>query len=36
MPNDTVSMTEHWSLHKNPCDVDFNSDESIDKLLGKL
>ena len=36
MPNDTVSMTEHWSLHKKPCDVDFNSDESIDKLLGKL
>lgn len=35
-PNDTVSLTEHWSLHKKPCDVDFNSDESIDEMLGKL
>lgn len=35
-PNETVSLTEHWSMHKKPCDIDFNSDESIDNMLGKL
>lgn len=35
-PNETVSLTEHWSLHKKPCDVDFTSDESIDDMLNKL
>ena len=35
-PDETVSLTEHWSLHKKPCDTDFNSDESIDSLLAKL
>ena len=35
-PNETVSLTEHWSLHKKPCDTDFNSDESIDEMLNKL
>ncbi len=33
---ETVSLTEHWSLHKKPCDVDFNDDISIDNLLNKL
>lgn len=33
---ETVSLTEHWSLHKKPCDVDFNDDTSIDNLLNKL
>lgn len=35
-PNETVSLTEHWSLHKKPCEVDFTSDESIDEMLNKL
>lgn len=35
-PNETVSLTEHWSLHKKPCDVEFNNDESIDEMLNKL
>lgn len=34
--NETVSLTEHWSLHKKPCDVDFNDDNSIDNMLEKL
>ena len=34
--SETVSLTEHWSLHKKPCDVEFVSDESIDNLLSKL
>lgn len=34
--NETVSLTEHWSLHKKPCDVEFNNDQSIDNMLGKL
>lgn len=33
---ETVSLTEHWSLHKKPCDVDFSCDESIDKMLSKI
>lgn len=35
-PNETVSLTEHWSLHKKPCDVEFTSDELIDEMLNKL
>ncbi|MBR5472872.1 MAG: hypothetical protein IKU82_02665 [Clostridia bacterium] len=35
-PGDTISLTEHWSLLKKPCDVNFNSDTSIDEMLGKL
>lgn len=33
---ETLSLTEHWSLHKKPCEVDFTSDESIDRLLNNL
>lgn len=35
-PNETVSLTEHWSLHQKPCDVDFNNDCSIDEMISKL
>lgn len=35
-PNETVSLTECWSMHKKPCDVDFNNDNSIDDMLSKL
>ena len=35
-PNETVSLTEHWSLIKKPCDVDLNDDNSIDNLLQKI
>ncbi len=35
-PQETVSLTEHWSLHKKPCDIEFNNDESIDDLLSRL
>ncbi len=35
-PNETVSLTEHWSLHKKPCDVEFSNDESIERMLEKL
>lgn len=35
-PGETISLTEHWSLHKKPCDVEFNNDESIDEMLNKL
>ncbi len=35
-PNETVSLTEHWSLHKKPCGVEFNNDDSIDEMLNKL
>ena len=35
-PNETVALTEHWSLLKRPCDVDFKDDISIDKMLQKL
>ena len=33
---ETASLTEHWSLHKKPCEVDFNCDTSIDNLLAKI
>lgn len=33
---ETVSLTEHWSMHKKPCDVEFNNDNSIDEMLNKL
>ncbi len=35
-PNETVSLTENWSMHKKPCDVEFNSDNSIDDMLSKM
>lgn len=35
-PQETLSLTEHWSLHKKPCSVDFNDDKSIDNLISKL
>lgn len=35
-PNECVSLTEHWSLLKKPCETDFNNDNSIDKMLQKL
>ena len=35
-PQETVSLTEHWSLHQKPCDVEYNNDKSIDNLLVKL
>lgn len=35
-PNETVELTEHWSMHKKPCDVDFKNDDSIEKMLNKL
>lgn len=35
-PNETVSLTECWSMHKKPCDVDFANDNSIDDMLSKL
>ncbi len=35
-PDETVSLTEHWSLLKKPCDVDFNCDQSIDEMIKKL
>ena len=35
-PHETLSLTEHWSLHKKPCEVDFNDDKSIDNLISKL
>lgn len=35
-PGETVSLTEHWSMHKKPCDVEFNNDDSIDNMLSKL
>ena len=34
--DETVSLTEHWTLHKKPCDVDFASDNSIEEMLNKL
>lgn len=33
---ETLFLTEHWALHKKPCDVDFNDDDSIDNLLNNL
>lgn len=35
-PNETVSLTEHWSMYKKPCDTEFNNDESIEKMLNQL
>ena len=35
-PNETSSHTEHWSLCKKPCEVDFKNDASIDNLLSKI
>ncbi len=35
-PNETVSLTEHWSLHKRPCDIEFDNDKSIENMLNKL
>lgn len=35
-PDETVSLTEHWSMYKKPCDIEFNNDESIDDMLSKL
>ncbi len=35
-PNETVELTEHWSMHKKPCEVDFKCDESIENMLNKL
>ncbi len=35
-PSETVSLTECWSMHKKPCDVDFANDNSIDDMLSKL
>ena len=29
-------LTEHWSLCKKPCEVDFKDDASIDNLLSKI
>lgn len=36
LPNETVSLTEHWSMHKKPCEVDFKCDASIENMLNKL
>ena len=35
-PQETLSLTEHWSLIKKPCDVDLMDDNSIDNLLNNL
>lgn len=35
-PDETVSLTEHWSMLKKPCDADFNNDRSIDEMIEKL
>ncbi len=35
-PDETVSLTEHWSMHKKPCDVEFNNDESIENMLKQI
>lgn len=35
-PDETVSLTEHWSMLKKPCDVEWGNDESIDNMLSKL
>ncbi len=35
-PDDTLSLTEHWSILKKPCDVEWNNDKSIDEMIGKL
>lgn len=33
---DSHEHIEYWSLSKKPCEVDFNSDASIDEMLGKM
>lgn len=33
---ETAEHTEHWSLIKMPCEVDFESEESIDNLLSRV
>ncbi len=33
---DCHEYTEYWSLDKKPCEVDFNSDASIDEMLSKM
>lgn len=33
---ETVSLTEHWSMHKKPRDVEWGNDDSIDEMLSKL
>lgn len=33
---DSHEHFEFWSLNKKPCDVDFNSDASIDEMLSKM
>ncbi len=33
---ETVEHTEHWSLFKKPCDVNFKNDDSIDNLLTEI
>ena len=35
-PGEIHSHTEHWSLCKTPCKVDFRNDSSIDNLLEKI
>ena len=35
-PQETVSLTEHWSLHKKPCEVGLYDDKSIEEMLSKL
>ena len=35
-PNETVSLTEHWSLHQKPCDIEWGNDQSIEEMLSKL
>ena len=33
---ETLEHTEHWSICKKPCDVDFTDEDSIDNLLTKI
>lgn len=35
-PQETISHTEHWSLCKKPCDIDFKDDNSIENFLKKI
>lgn len=35
-PGETSQLVEHWSLCKQPCEVDFKDDDSIDNLLSKI
>ena len=36
VPGDTISLCEHWSLHKKPCDIKLDREEAIDDLLNKI